>query len=145
MAQYQCALCKSLQKQLFRNIHKLLPYVFYNIKYLLVISHLGGYPLSLIVTYSISSTYYALVLGKRPWQKRPNLLFYQTLLFRLYLRKSVNNLFIHPQKIRLQNSKLIFLVILRILDLECHGQTCVKVELVMFGLAFINFRKLRSL
>ena len=134
MAQDECALCKSLQKQLFRNIYKLFPYLLYNVKYLLVISHLGGYPLSLIVTYSISSTYYALVLGKRPF---PNLFFYQSI--------KVNNLVIHPQKNTFANLKLIFLVILRILDFECDGQTSVKAELVMFGLVFIKFRKLRSL
>ena len=48
--QHQRALCKSLQRQLLRNIYKLFPYVLHNIKYLLVTSHLRGYPLSLIVT-----------------------------------------------------------------------------------------------
>ena len=71
--QHYCTICKSLQKQLFRIIHKVFPYVLYNIKYLLVISHSGGYPLSLIVTYSMISSYYALVLGNRPF---PNLLFH---------------------------------------------------------------------
>ena len=65
----------------------------HNIKYLLVISHSEGYPLSLIVTYSMSSTYYAQVLGDRPF---PNLLLCQILLFGLYLRKYANNLVIHP-------------------------------------------------
>ena len=32
-------------------------YVLCNIKYLIVISHSGGYPLSLIVTYSMSSAF----------------------------------------------------------------------------------------
>ena len=96
MAQYQCALRKSYQKQLFRNIYKLFPYVLYNIKYLLVIiSYSGGYPLLLIVTYSMSSANYGLVLSDRPF---PNLLFYQILLFCLHLRKYVNDLVIHPQK-----------------------------------------------
>ena len=143
MPQYHCALCKSLHKQLFRNIHNFFPYVLYNIKYLLVISHSRGYPLSLIVTYSMISAYYTLVLGNRPF---PNLLFCQILLFGLYLRKYANNLVIHPQKkYVLQNLQLIFLVILRIFVLECHGQTSVKVELVMFALVFKKFRKLRSL
>ena len=84
VTQYQCALCKSVQEQLFCNLYKLFPYVLYNIKYLLVISHLGGYRLSLIVTYSMSSANYALVLGNRAFS---NLLFHETLLFRLYLRK----------------------------------------------------------
>ena len=30
-------------------------------------------------------------------------------------------------------------------DLECHGQTSVKIELLMFGLVSMIFRKLRSL
>ena len=49
------------------------------------------------------------------------------------------------KNMRLQNLKLIFPVILRIFDLESHSQTSVKVELVMFELIFIKFRKLRSL
>ena len=32
-----------------------------------------------------------------------------------------------------------------ILDLECHGQTFIKIELVMYGLRFMKFRKLRSI
>ena len=103
---------------------------------------MGGYPLSLIVAYSTGSVYYALVLGNRPFS---NLLFYQIFLFGLYLRKYVNNLVIHPQKSTLQNLKLIFLLILRIFYFECHGQTSVKVELVMFGLVLMKFRKLRRL
>ena len=96
MTQYQCALCESLQKQLFRKIYKLFPYLLSNIKYLLVISHSGGYPLSLIVTYGMISAYYALVLSDRPF---PNSLFCQGLLFGLYLiKKYANNLVIHPQK-----------------------------------------------
>ena len=95
MTKYQCALCESLQEQLFRKIYKLFPYVLYNIKYLLVIFHSGGYPLSLIVTYSMISAYYALVLRDRPL---PNLLFCLVLLFGLYLRKYANDLVIHPQK-----------------------------------------------
>ena len=188
MTQYQWALCKSLQKQLFRKIYRHSPYVLYNIKYLFVIYHLGSYSLSIIrggsrtaatskmerfviivngwkpltiitkhstldvaavldppliiVTHSMSSAFYVLVLRNITF---PNLLFYQILLFRLYLRKYVNNLVIHPQKICLQNLKLIFLAILRTFDLECHGQISVKVELVMFGLIFMNFRKLRNL
>ena len=45
----------------------------------------------------------------------------------------------------MENLQLIFLLILRIFDLEFHGQTSVQVELVMFGLVFMKFRKLRSL
>ena len=114
----------------------------YNIKCLLVIIHSRCYSLSLIVTDGIISAYYALVLGNRPF---PNLLFHQILLFRLHLRKCVNNLVIHPQKVRLQNLKLIFPVILRIFDIESHSQTSVKVASVMFALVFMKFRKLRSL
>ena len=46
------------------------------------------------------------------------------------------------KNVRLQNLKLIFPVILQMFDLESHGQTSVKVELVMFGLVFMKFRKL---
>ena len=49
------------------------------------------------------------------------------------------------KKARLQNLKLIFLVFLRIFDFECHSQTSVKIELVMFGPLFMKLRKLRSL
>ena len=49
-----------------------------------------------MVTYSMSSENYALLLADRPF---PSLLFYQSLLFRLYFRKDVNNLAVHPQKI----------------------------------------------
>ena len=66
--------------------------------------------------------YYTLVLGDRPF---PNLLFYEILLFRLYLGKYVNNLVIHPQKVRLQNLQMIFLVVLSFFDLECHCETSV--------------------
>ena len=48
-----------------------------------------------MVTYSMSSANCALVLGNRLFL---SLLFYQILLFWLYLRKDVNNLVIHPQK-----------------------------------------------
>ena len=67
----------------------------------------------------MKSAYYALVLGDSPFS---NLSFYQMLLFRLYLRKSINNLVIH-----------------------FHGQVSVKIELVMYGLVFMKFRKLRNL
>ena len=52
---------------------------------------------------------------------------------------------IHRQKSTFANSQVIFLVILRIFDLECHGQTSVKVDLVTLGLVFRKFRTLRSL
>ena len=142
MTHYQCALCEGLQEQLFRSIYKPFLYVLYNIKYLLVISNSEGYPLSLIVHFSMSSAYYALVLGDRLF---PNLLFCQILLFGFYLRKYAIIWLLTLKKVRLQNLQLIFLVILRIFVLECHGQTSVKVELVMFALVFKKFRKLRSL
>ena len=47
-----------------------------------------------MVTYSMSSENYALLLADRPF---PSLLFYQSLLFRLYFR--INNLAVDPQKI----------------------------------------------
>ena len=49
------------------------------------------------------------------------------------------------KKVQSQNLKLIFLVILQIFDLKCHGKTSVKVELVMPGLVLMKFRKLRRL
>ena len=55
----------------------------------------GGYPLWVIVTYSISSVYYVLVLGNRSFL---NLLFYQILLFLLHLTEYVNYLVIDSQK-----------------------------------------------
>ena len=49
------------------------------------------------------------------------------------------------KKVRLQNLQLNFLVILLIFDLDSHGQSPVKIELVMFGPVFMKLRKLRSL
>ena len=101
-----CALCNILQKQLFRNIYKPFLYLLYNNKYLLVVSHLGAYPLCLIVTYNIISAPYALLVhDSRPF---PNLLVHQILLFCLYLRKYINNLVIHPQKSTLAKFKAEF-------------------------------------
>ena len=48
-----------------------------------------------IVTYSMSSVYYVLVLGNRSFL---NLLFHQILLFRLNLTEYVNYFVIHSQK-----------------------------------------------
>ena len=48
-----------------------------------------------MVTYSMGPANYALVLGNRPF---PTLLFDQIFLFRLHLRKDVNNLVLYPQK-----------------------------------------------
>ena len=58
-----------------------------------------------MVTYSMSSADYALVLGNRPF---PSLLFCQILLFRMYLRKDENNLVIHPQKSKFAKFKADF-------------------------------------
>ena len=49
------------------------------------------------------------------------------------------------KKVRLQNLRLIFQVILRIFDLQYYGQIPVKIELVIYGLILMIFRKLRSL
>ena len=87
----------------------------------------------------MSSAYYSLVLGDSPF---PNLLFHQILLFRLYLRKYVNNLIIHFQNSTFAKFTVDFSCSFTIFDLECHGQTSVKIELVMFGLIFMKFRKL---
>ena len=45
----------------------------------------------------------------------------------------------------MQNFKPLFPVILRIFDLECHGQASLKVAIVKFDPAFMKFRKLKSL
>ena len=58
-----------------------------------------------MVTYSMSFANCALFLGNRPF---PSLLLYQILLFRLYLRKDVNNLVIRPQKITFAKFKADF-------------------------------------
>ena len=66
-------------------------------------------------------------------------------LFHLYIRKFVNSWLNYLQKISLQNFKPLFPLILRIFDLECHGQTSLKVAFVKFAHVFIKFRKLESL
>ena len=45
----------------------------------------------------------------------------------------------------LQNFKPLFPIVLRIFDLECHGQASLKIAFVKFGHIFRKFRKLRSL
>ena len=85
---------------------------------LIVMSHSGGYPLSLIVTYGMSSAYCALVLGDRYF---PDILFCQVLLFCFYLRKYVNNLVIHRQKSTFAKFTAGFSCNFKNFDLECHG------------------------
>ena len=93
-----------------------------------VMSHLRGfYLLSFMVTYSMSSVYYTLVLGDRPF---PNLLFYQILLIRLYLRKHANNLVSYPQ-VTFTKFK--------------GGFSCNFTNFHLNGLVFMKFTKLRSL
>ena len=75
----------------------------------------------------------------------PNLILFQIFLFRLYIRKFVNSLLNYPQKISLQNFKLLLPLILQIFDLECHGQTSLEVASVKFAHVFMRFRKLESL
>ena len=75
----------------------------------------------------------------------PNLILFQIFLFHLYIRKIVNSLLNYPQKISLQNFKSLFPLILRFFDLECHGQTSLKVAFVKFANVFMKFRKLESL
>ena len=75
----------------------------------------------------------------------PNLILFQFFLFRLYIRKFVNSLLNYPQKISLQNFKSLFPLILRFFDLECHGQTSLKVAFVKFANVFMKCRKLESL
>ena len=79
----------------------------------------------------------------------PNLILFQIFLFCLYIRKFVNSLLNYPQKISLQKFKPLFPSILRIFDLECHGNprmtTSNKVVFVKFAHVFMKFRKLESL
>ena len=75
----------------------------------------------------------------------PNLILFQIFLFRLYIRKFVNSFLNYPQKISLQNFKSLFPLVLRIFDLECHGETSLKVAFVKFTHVFMKFRKLESL
>ena len=70
---------------------------------------------------------------------------FQIFLFRLCIRKFLNSLLNYPQKISLQNFKPLFPLILWIFDLECHGQTSLKVAFVKFAHVFMKFRKLESL
>ena len=46
---------------------------------------------------------------------------------------------------RLQNFKSLFPLIWQIFDLECDGQTCLKVVFVKFAQIFMKFKKLESL
>ena len=69
----------------------------------------------------------------------PNLILFQVFLFCLY------SLLNYPQKISLQNFNPLFPLILQIFDLECHGQTSLKVVFVKFSHVFMKFRKLESL
>ena len=48
-------------------------------------------------------------------------------------------------KIDFKNFKPLFPVILRIFDLECHGQAPLKIAFVKFGDVFMKFRKIKSL
>ena len=75
----------------------------------------------------------------------PYLILFQIFLFRLNIKKFVNSLLNYAQKISLQNFKPLFPSILRISDLECHGQTSLKVAFVKFAYVFMKFRKLESL
>ena len=94
-----------------------------------------------MMTYSMISAYYALVLGNGHF---PNLLFHQILLFRLYLIQCVNKLVIKWQKYTFTKFKASFSGNLRMFDLESHIHTSVKVKLVKSGLVYMKLRKLKS-
>ena len=94
-----------------------------------------------MMTYSMISAYYALVLGNGHF---PNLLFHQILLFRLYLIQFVNKLVIKWQKYTFTKFKASFSGNLRMFDLESHIHTSVKVKLVKSGLVYMKLRKLKS-
>ena len=73
------------------------------------------------------------------------LILFQIFLFHLYIRKFVNSLLNYLQQISLQNFKPLFPLILRLFDLECHGQTSLIVAFVKFAQVFMKLRKLESL
>ena len=75
----------------------------------------------------------------------PNLVPFKIFLFCLYITKFVNSLLNYLQKMSLQNFKPPFPLILQIFDLECDGQTSLKVVFVKFGQIFMKFKKLESL
>ena len=132
----------SLQKKIFRKIYKLFPYVLNNIKYLLVISHSGGYPWSLTVTYIMSFAYYALVFGNKPF----DFIILSNFVNSFVFKKIINNSWLFTlKKSFFSKFKADFFVILRIFDLECLCQTSVKIKIIMFGFVFMKVRKLRSL
>ena len=66
------------------------------------------------------------------------------MLFRLYLRKYVNDLAIHFQKSTFAKFTADFSCNFTNFDLEFHGQASVKIELAMVGLVFMKFRKSRE-
>ena len=61
------------------------------------------------------------------------------------MRKFVSSLLNYPQKISLQNFNPLFPLILRIFDLECNGQTSLKVAFERFAHVFMKVSKLESL
>ena len=74
----------------------------------------------------------------------PNLLLFKFLYF-AYILENLSTVFLITHKINFQNFKPLFPVILRISDLECHGQAPLKIVFVKFGDFFMKFRKLKSL
>ena len=88
----------------------------------------------------MGSAYYALVLGSKP---------ILNLLSHFVISPAFNNTrqslgYSPSKKLYLQNLNLIFPVVLRVFDAECHDQISVKVELVMCGLVFIKFDKIEK-
>ena len=74
----------------------------------------------------------------------PSLILFQIFLFRLYIRTFVNSFLNYPQKIRLENFKPFFPLILRISGLECHGQSSLKVAFVKFAHVFWNLENWKA-
>ena len=70
----------------------------------------------------------------------PNLILFQILLFCLYLI----TYFLPTKKEVYKIFEPIFPLVVRIFDLECHGETCLKLAIVMFGLVFIKCKLLKS-
>ena len=137
MTRYQCAFYKILTKKLFCNI--IVQYYCTILKTFLVICYSKEaihYHLQSPIIWALHIVHWTLVIDLFI------LLFYQILLICSCLKKYVNDLVIYPH---LQNLNLTFLVILWIFNLECHGETSLKIELVMSGIVFMKFRKSRNL
>ena len=98
----------------------------------------GSKNISMICKYLVSW------VKKTSLTKKVATLLFKIFLFPLCIRKFVNSLLNYPQKISLQNFKLLFPLILWIFDLECHGQSSLKVAFVKFAHVFWNLENWKA-